>query len=337
MKDTLSITIEYDRYLSEKQLDYESLIREINWLLPVDAKIYDHVEPDWRDVVTTDTRPIGGGSDIDFFQFLISFLQQDGVTLAVIGALVTIINKVLDIIKDSEFTIERGDKKLTIKGSPKIDRKELIKALFPELSNSAENDAPSRLKVFPSATGLNIKTKARLQGLLHSEIANPENQPPYKIQSALIEVETHPLQFSNFVYEYYFNTSNLTSSVKFYIVPFNALTQEFVNYFDEGFVLFIRAEYGIFKGQLIVSDKDLNSIGYISNPFDTSGVRGKDFNETFFHILEGYSLDTDPDYSREYKKGIVTVSGYRYIVKNVEGENILEITIPVTKEMFRLG
>ena len=156
-KEIITLTISYDRYISGS-LDFESLKAEMNWLLPGDAQIYEFVPPNLRDIETD--HPIGGGSDFDFFQLLISFVQQDAVTLTVVYVISTIVHKVIELIKDSEITIEKGDRKLTIKGKSKISQQHIIDALFPELSNSKSPPSPSRLERL-SAKTLKVKTRKK--------------------------------------------------------------------------------------------------------------------------------------------------------------------------------
>jgi len=158
--------------VDSRNVDY--YVRELLWLLPSESDVLTPKSPNIDDLVIPPGVPAhgygGGGGDVEFVQLVLAFLKDSAVIVALISAITAIIKEFFDCEKDSEITIEIGDRKLTLKGPSKPTEKELIEKLFPELSGKEIQPAPSKLERFTPQATIHVKTDV--------EIIPPEDEPP---------------------------------------------------------------------------------------------------------------------------------------------------------------
>lgn len=154
-----SIRIIISRY--DNNIDEEDILKGFVWLTPVDSSVYlsQHL-----DMSVLDPQDEGGGAGggPNVSDLLITFLKDDAVIIALITAITKVLTKVIEMSKDSEITIEIGDRKLTLIGAVK-KKDEMIATLFPELSTKDIKPAPSKLADFDPYVKLKIRTKNEIE------------------------------------------------------------------------------------------------------------------------------------------------------------------------------
>ena len=157
--------------ISEEQIDLTDLEKEINWLTPNECSVYFFIFPSYQDVEVPKTSKnygIGGGNVPP--QFLITYLNDPAIIITLIGALTTIIIKLIEKHKDCEISVRVDNRSYTIKGASKLDKEEIFNKLFPELQTKNSKPAPSKLKEFDPEATLKINSD--------SDVGSPKEEPP---------------------------------------------------------------------------------------------------------------------------------------------------------------
>ena len=140
---------------SEFKNKFTDVEKELSWLTPKECKIYSRIYPSYQDIevpITSKNYGIGGG--IDLLQFMITYLDNPGIIITLIGAITTVIVKLIEKDKDCEISIQNGDRIFTYKGPTKLNKEEIFTKLFPELTSKNIEPAPSELEEFDSEATL---------------------------------------------------------------------------------------------------------------------------------------------------------------------------------------